>query len=105
MDIVDDDKGLVAIYNRQLLFATPDRKLIKIISTNINGVDSEPRVVVSDGEYVYAVVGEIYKDYNYFMNEKLLKYSFSGKYLGELYRKDYDENTFVNNRACHYPKE
>ncbi|WP_026665431.1 MFS transporter [Butyrivibrio sp. FC2001] len=96
LDIIDTDNGLVAIYDKELLFATPDRKLVKIMSTDINGVESQPRAVVTDGEYVYAIVGEVYSDYNYYINEKLLKYTFSGKYLGELYRKEYGENAFVN---------
>lgn len=96
LDEEDTDKGFVAIWNRQLLFATPDKNLIKIISTDVNGIQSEPRVVVSDGEYVYAIVGDIYNTYNYFINEKLLKYSFDGKYLGELYRKNYNDNDFIN---------
>ena len=95
LDAVDNETGLVAIWEKKLLFASHDRVLIKVLSTDINGVQSEPRVVATDGKYVYAVVGDIYSNYNYYINEKLLKYSFSGKYLGELYRQDY-ENSDVN---------
>ncbi|MCR5342853.1 MAG: hypothetical protein K6E70_05705 [Butyrivibrio sp.] len=49
LDIIDTDNGLVAIYDKELLFATPDRKLVKIMSTDINGVESQPRAVVTDG--------------------------------------------------------
>lgn len=96
LDVVDQENGMVAIWDRQLLFASHDRELIRIISTDINGVQSEPRVVASDGADVYAIVGDIYNDYNYYSNEKLLKYSSSGKYLGELYIQNYDENQRIN---------
>ncbi|OON85913.1 hypothetical protein BXO88_09790 [Oribacterium sp. C9] len=96
LDVVDDDNGLVAIWAKKLLFANHNRELIKVLSTDINGVQSEPRVVATDGEYVYAIIGEIYNDYNFYINEKFLKYSFSGDYLGELYRQNYDEDYYVN---------
>ncbi len=96
LDVVEDDNVLVAIWDKKLLFANSYRTLENIISTGINGVQSEPRAVASDGEYVYAIVGDIYNDYNYYINEKLLKYSLSGKYLGELYRQNYDEDHYIN---------
>jgi hypothetical protein len=59
LDAVNNDKGLAAVYERKILFATPRKELIRIKSTDINGIQSEARAVFSDGNHVYAIVGDL----------------------------------------------
>ena len=66
---------------------------------NIDDRDQEPRDVTIDGDYVYALVCETQPLYNYYSAERLLKFSRRGTYLGEIFRKEYDEDDLIINNA------
>ena len=86
------EKGIVAISGRILLFATPEGRLINTREVDKDGAASEPRIIETDGEYIYADVLEVFPDIDYMSAEKIVKYTFDGTYLGELYRKEFDRS-------------
>lgn len=92
LDYVSTEKGIVVISGRILLFATPKGELISTREIDKNGAASEPRIVETDGDYIYADVLEVFPDVDYMSAEKVVKYTFDGTYLGELYRKEFERS-------------
>ncbi len=92
LDYVSNEKGIVIISGRILLFATPKGELISTREIDKSGAASEPRIIETDGEYIYADVLEVYPDVDYASAEKVVKYTFDGTYLGELYRKEFERS-------------
>ena len=88
---VDTEKGFVVIWYQTLLFAAPDGELIKAINPKFDGADCDLRVVFTDGESIYVILGTYMENYSYYSSERLEKYTFSGDYLGELMLKEYSE--------------
>ncbi len=90
IDHVETDKGTVVISRRKLVFATPEGELIRIRNASDDGTDSEPRILDTDGETVYAVVLDVFPDIDYKSAEKIVRYNFEGKRLGEIYCEEYN---------------